>query len=34
VSTQHKVEGPGVIVATAPGADVPWDDIVELGVVA
>jgi len=32
--TQHKVEGPGVIVATGPGVDVPWDDVVELGVVA
>jgi phosphoribosylformylglycinamidine synthase subunit PurL len=33
VLTQHKVEGPGVIVATGPGVDVPWDDVVELGVV-
>ena len=33
VLTQHKVEGPGVIVGTDPGVDVPWDDVVELGVV-
>jgi phosphoribosylformylglycinamidine (FGAM) synthase-like enzyme len=33
VLTQHKVEGPGVVVATRPGVDVPWDDVVELGAV-
>jgi phosphoribosylformylglycinamidine synthase len=27
------VEGEGAIVAVAPGTDVPWDDVVELGVV-
>jgi phosphoribosylformylglycinamidine synthase len=26
--------GPGVVVAVAPGTDVPWDDVVELGEVA
>ena len=31
VLTQHKVEGPGVIVATRE--EIPWDDVVELGVV-
>ena len=29
-----RVDGPGVIVAAAPSADVPWDDVVELGQVA
>ena len=33
VLSQHKVEGPGVIVSTGPGVGIPWDDIVELGVV-
>jgi phosphoribosylformylglycinamidine synthase len=28
------VEGEGVIVAVAPGTEIPWDDIVELGAVA
>jgi phosphoribosylformylglycinamidine synthase len=28
------VEGEGAIVAVAPGTDVPWDDVVELGAVA
>jgi phosphoribosylformylglycinamidine synthase len=32
VLAQHKVEGPGVIVATREV--IPWDDLVELGVVA
>jgi hypothetical protein len=32
--SQHKPEGPGVIVAVGPGVDVSWDDAVELGVVA
>jgi phosphoribosylformylglycinamidine synthase len=31
VLTQHKPDEAGVIVAVAPGTDVPWDDIVELG---
>jgi phosphoribosylformylglycinamidine synthase len=34
VLSQHKPEGPGVIVAVGPGVDVSWDDAVELGVVA
>jgi phosphoribosylformylglycinamidine synthase len=35
VLNQHKlVEAPGVVVAVAPGAEVPWDDIVELGKVS
>ncbi|HET7129059.1 MAG TPA: phosphoribosylformylglycinamidine synthase subunit PurL [Gaiellaceae bacterium] len=33
VLTQHKPEERGVIVSVAPGVDVPWDDVVELGVV-
>jgi hypothetical protein len=28
------VEGEGVIVAADPAIDIPWDDIVELGMVA
>ena len=28
------VEGEGVIVAVAPGTEIPWDDVVELGMVA
>ena len=31
VLTQHKPGGEGVVVAVAPGTDVPWDDVVELG---
>jgi hypothetical protein len=27
------VEGDGVIVSAAPGVEIPWDDIVELGTV-
>jgi phosphoribosylformylglycinamidine (FGAM) synthase-like enzyme len=27
-------EGPGVVVAVAPGTDVPWDDSAEIGLVA
>ncbi|HVU79100.1 MAG TPA: phosphoribosylformylglycinamidine synthase subunit PurL [Gaiellaceae bacterium] len=33
VLTQHKPSGEGVVVGVAPGTDVPWDDIVELGAV-
>jgi phosphoribosylformylglycinamidine synthase len=28
------VEAPGVVVAVAPGTEIPWDDVVELGMVA
>jgi hypothetical protein len=28
------VEGEGVIVAVAPGTEIPWDDVIELGMVA
>ncbi len=28
------VEGEGVVVAVAPGTEIPWDDVVELGAVA
>jgi phosphoribosylformylglycinamidine synthase len=34
VLTQHKPDEAGVVVAVAPGTDVPWDDVVELGRVA
>ena len=28
------IEGEGVVVAVAPGTEIPWDDVVELGLVA
>jgi len=28
------VEGEGVVVAVASGIEIPWDDVVELGMVA
>ncbi len=34
VLTRHKPLGEGVVVAVAPGTEIPWDDIVELGTVA
>jgi phosphoribosylformylglycinamidine synthase subunit PurL len=33
VSTRHEPDGEGVVVAVGAGTDVPWDDVVELGVV-
>jgi phosphoribosylformylglycinamidine synthase len=33
VSSRHRPDEAGVIVAVAPGTDVPWDSVVELGVV-
>ncbi len=33
VLTQHKPVAEGVVVSVAPGTDVPWDGVVELGVV-
>ncbi len=34
VERHDEPEGPGVVVAVAPGTTVPWDDVVELGTVA
>jgi phosphoribosylformylglycinamidine (FGAM) synthase-like enzyme len=34
VLSQHKPSAEGVVVGVAPGTDVPWDDVVELGRVA
>jgi len=34
VPSRHDVEGEGVVVAVTPGTEIPWDDLVELGVVA
>jgi phosphoribosylformylglycinamidine synthase len=34
VSSQHKLEDEGVVVAAPPAVEIPWDDLVELGVVA
>jgi phosphoribosylformylglycinamidine synthase II len=33
VPTYHEPDGVGVVVAVSPTVDVPWDDVVELGVV-
>ena len=33
VLTRHKASGAGVVVAVAPGTEIPWDDVLELGAV-